>query len=166
MPLFSELAACEIDRLALGATRIQLTRGKWLSGAAIRVRGSILPCTDRSSSASHLGTRQREGGAPGRAGRPFWRSADVPGQAVYRFGSGAGHTQLLYLTEAAIMDELKREPDIAGKLLAGLSVRLHALMDDIQSYFIALRNQAGHRLFSVIGRRAARNGTTGVSVRG
>ncbi|MCG1053558.1 hypothetical protein KQH49_00700 [Mycetohabitans sp. B5] len=27
MPLFSALAACEIDRLALGATRVQLTRG-------------------------------------------------------------------------------------------------------------------------------------------
>ena len=41
---------------------------------------------------------------------------------------------LVYVSKAAVFDELERDPHFAHRMIAGLSQRLHHLMGDLEGY--------------------------------
>ncbi|EXI86008.1 MAG: transcriptional activator FtrB [Candidatus Accumulibacter sp. BA-94] len=41
---------------------------------------------------------------------------------------------LLHISKAAILDELDKDPRLGRKMIAGLSMRLHHLINDVESY--------------------------------
>jgi CRP-like cAMP-binding protein len=41
---------------------------------------------------------------------------------------------LLYVEREAVFDELRRDPDFAARMIAGLARRLHQLMGDLEAY--------------------------------
>ena len=50
------------------------------------------------------------------------------------FAQALVDTRLLHISKQVIVDELERDPRFARKMIASLSVRLHHLITDVESY--------------------------------
>lgn len=147
MPLFNELAPEEIDRVALGTTQQPVARkemvfhcGDACTGLHAVVYGqiklSVISPLGEEKVVRLVGPGDSFGEALMFLGKPYFVSA----QAL-------SDTLLLHVSKAAIMDELRGDPDFACKMLAGMSGRLHALMRDVEAY--SLRSGT-HRVISYL----------------
>ena len=50
-------------------------------------------------------------------------------------------TMLLHIAKNVVFAEIERDPNFARKMLAGLSVRLHGLISDVESYSLQSGSQ-------------------------
>ena len=50
------------------------------------------------------------------------------------YAQALSDSQLLHISKNAIIDELERDPKLGRKMIAGLSMRLHHLLIDVESY--------------------------------
>ena len=147
MPLFNELSAVELDRIAQGTTQQPVARketvfncGDPCTGLHAVVYGqvklSVLSPLGEEKVVRLVGPGDSFGEALMFLGKPYF----VSGQAL-------ADSLLLHVSKTAIIDELRDQPDFACKMLAGMSARLHALMRDVESY--SLRSGT-HRVISYL----------------
>lgn len=134
MPLFNEMSAEELDVLALGTTEVRVARG-----ATIFRRGD--PCLGfhtvvygliKLSFSSPVGEEKivrlvGPGDGFGEALMFMDKPYIVSAQAL-------ADTLLLYVKKSVVVSELEQDPAFARKMLAGLSMRLHNLMRDVEAY--------------------------------
>lgn len=50
------------------------------------------------------------------------------------FAQTLSDSLLLHISKAAVFDELQRDHNLCRKMLAGMAMRLHQLMNDVESY--------------------------------
>jgi CRP/FNR family transcriptional regulator, dissimilatory nitrate respiration regulator len=134
LPLFNELDATELGKIAEATTELHLPRGE-----LIVQRGD--PCVGfhtvvygrvKLSFTSPHGTEKvveiiEPGNSFGLAlmfmEKPYIVSAHTLADAM-----------LLHVSKEAVFDGLERDPKFARKMLAGMSRRLHGLICDVESY--------------------------------
>lgn len=147
MPLFNELSALELDRIAQGTTQQPVARketvfncGDPCTGLHAVVYGQI-----KLSVISPLGEEKvvRLVGP----GDSFGEALMFLGKPYFVTGQALADSLLLHVSKTAIVDELRDQPDFACKMLAGMSARLHALMRDVEAY--SLRSGT-HRVISYL----------------
>jgi CRP-like cAMP-binding protein len=147
MPLFNELSAVELDRIAQGTTQQPVARketvfncGDPCTGLHAVVYGQI-----KLSVISPLGEEKvvRLVGP----GDSFGEALMFLGKPYFVSGQALADSLLLHVSKTAIVDELRDQPDFACKMLAGMSARLHALMRDVEAY--SLRSGT-HRVISYL----------------
>jgi CRP-like cAMP-binding protein len=140
LPLFQELSAEQLAPLAAATRERRLSRGELLfnkgdlpHGFYIIFSGQIklaFPSSQGNEKVMQLlGPRQSFGEAVMFMGRPY---------PVY--AEALCETDLLQVGQEAVFDLLARDPSFARTLLAGLSMRLHSLVQDVESY--SLRSSA------------------------
>lgn len=140
LPLFQELGPEQITAVAAGVREKRLTRGEMLfqKGDAARgffvVLGGQIKLAFPSSQGNEkvveiLGSRQSFGEAVMFMDRPYPVFAEALTDAT-----------LLFIDQAVVYELLTRDASFARKLLAGLSHRLHGLVQDVESY--SLRSSA------------------------
>ncbi len=134
MPLFNELAPDELDVIAAGTTEVKVARG-----TTIFRRGD--PCVGfhtvvygqiKLSFISPVGGEKivrlvGPGDGFGEALMFMEKAYIVSAQALV-------DTLLLHVGKSVVFSELERRPSFARKMLAGLSMRLHNLMCDVEAY--------------------------------
>lgn len=134
LPLFSGLNAGELAMLAAGTTEHHLERGQMLFH-----RGE--PCTGfhavvfgqiKLMLVSPMGVEKvvrviEAGDSFGEALMFLDKPYIVSAQAL-------SDSLVLHVGKAALVSELDRRPQLARKMLAGLSQRLHNLMSDVEAY--------------------------------
>lgn len=147
LPLFNELSAQELDCVALGTTQQRVARkemvfhcGDTCTGLHAVVYGqiklSVISPLGEEKVVRLVGPGDSFGEALMFLGKPYIVSAQALSDSL-----------LLHVTKAAIVDELRRDPDFACKMMAGMSARLHALMRDVEAY--SLRSGT-HRVISYL----------------
>ncbi|PMS14883.1 Crp/Fnr family transcriptional regulator [Trinickia dabaoshanensis] len=147
MPLFNELSAVELDRIAQGTTQQPVARketvfncGDPCTGLHAIVYGqiklSVISPLGEEKVVRLVGPGDSFGEALMFLGKPYFVSAQALADSL-----------LLHVSKAAILDELRGQPDFACKMLAGMSERLHALMRDVEAY--SLRSGT-HRVISYL----------------
>lgn len=147
LPLFNELSAQELDCVALGTTQQHVARkemvfhcGDTCTGLHAVVYGqiklSVISPLGEEKVVRLVGPGDSFGEALMFLGKPYIVSAQALSDSL-----------LLHVTKAAIVDELRRDPDFACKMMAGMSARLHALMRDVEAY--SLRSGT-HRVISYL----------------
>ena len=140
LPLFQELGSEQIAAVAAGVREKRLTRGEMLfqKGDAARgffvVLGGQIKLAFPSSQGNEkvveiLGPRQSFGEAVMFMDRPYPVFAEALTDAT-----------LLFIDRSVVLDLLAADASFASKLLAGLSQRLHGLVQDVESY--SLRSSA------------------------
>jgi len=72
------------------------------------------------------------------AGRSFGEAVMFLDQPYPVLGEALSDTLLLHIGSAAVFDQIEQDPRFARKLLAGMSIRLHSMVRDVESY--ALRS--------------------------
>ena len=134
LPLFKELAAAEIDRIAAGTTELHVPRGEILfnkgdpcSGFHLVIYGQI-----KLSFVTPMGGEKvieilGPGVSFGEALMFMDKSYIVMAQAL-------ADSLVLHVSKQVVFDELERDPGFARKMLAGLSRRLHGLIADVEAY--------------------------------
>ncbi len=134
LPLFHELSPEQLAHIAAGTREKRLTKGEMLfhkgdapHGFYLIVFGQIklaFPSTQGNEKVVEIiGPRQSFGEAVMFMDRPY-----------PVFAESLGDTLLLNIPKSAVFELLERDASFARRLLAGLSLRLHSLVQDVESY--------------------------------
>lgn len=134
LPLFSEMAPNEIDRIAAGTTELQVLRGDMIfrqgdasTGIHLLVSGqvklSLLSPSGNEKVVQLINPGQSFGEALMFLEKPYIVSAQALNNSL-----------LLHVSKDAVFEQIERNPRFARSMLAGLSRRLHLLMKDVESY--------------------------------
>lgn len=141
LPLFRELGADEIDRIAAGTREVRVKRGDILfqkgdpcRGFHIVVYGQVklLFITPRGEEKviEIMGPGQSFGEAIMFLEKPYL----VTSQALT-------DSLLLHVAREVVFDEIDRDPKFARRMIAGLSRRLHHLVSDVEAYTLRSATQ-------------------------
>ncbi|MQY51748.1 Crp/Fnr family transcriptional regulator [Rhodocyclus tenuis] len=141
VPLFKSLSADEIARLARGTRDIAAPRGELLfhkgdqpTGMHLVVYGQVkLAFTSPQGGekvVEILGQGQTFGEAVMFMDRPY---------IVY--AQALADSLLLHIAKTAILEEMERDPQLARKMIAGLSQRLHQVISDVEAFSLQSARQ-------------------------
>lgn len=140
LPLFQELSPEQLGHIAAATREKRLAKGEMLFQKGDAPRGFFvvvfgqLKLAFPSSQGNEkvveiLGPKQSFGEAVMFMDRPY-----------PLFAESLADTLLLHITKNAVFELLESDPSFARRLLAGLSMRLHSLVSDVESY--SLRSSA------------------------
>ncbi|SHI02092.1 Crp/Fnr family transcriptional regulator [Pollutimonas bauzanensis] len=134
VPLFNELGADELDNIAAGTTEVQVARGDMVFhrgepclGFHTVVYGQVKLMFVSPMGGEKVVRLIGPGGGFGEALMFMDKAYILSAQAL-------ADTLLLHVDKAVLFRELDRCPGLARKMLAGLSQRLHALVNDVEAY--------------------------------
>lgn len=134
VPLFNDLEADEVARIARGTREINALRGDILfhkgdspTGFYLIVYGQVKLAFTSSQGGEKVVDILNQGKTFGEAVMFMDKPCMVYAQAL-------SDSQLLHISKNAIIDELERDPKLGRKMIAGLSMRLHHLLVDVESY--------------------------------
>lgn len=134
VPLFNELEKDEISRLARGSREISVARGDILfhkgdtpTGFYLLVYGQV-----------KLAFTSPQGGEKVvdivAQGQTFGEAVTFMDKPFVVYAQALADSVLLHISKAAIIDELDKEPKLGRKMIAGLAMRLHHLISDVESH--------------------------------
>ncbi|WP_313950624.1 Crp/Fnr family transcriptional regulator [Accumulibacter sp.] len=134
VPLFNELEKEEIARLARGTREINAARGDILfhkgdtpTGFYLIVYGQV-----KLAFTSPQGGEKVVNIVP--QGQTFAEAVMFTDKPFMVYAQALADSLVLHIAKAAILDELDKDPKLGRKMIAGLSMRLHQLMNDVESY--------------------------------
>jgi CRP-like cAMP-binding protein len=141
LPLFRELGAEEIDRIASGTREVRAKRGDVLfqkgdpcRGFHIVVYGQVkllfITPQGEEKVIEIMGPGQSFGEAIMFLEKPYL----VTSQALT-------DSMLLHVSKEVVFDEIDRDPKFARRMIAGLSRRLHHLVSDVEAYTLRSATQ-------------------------
>ncbi|MFT3818079.1 MAG: Crp/Fnr family transcriptional regulator [Rubrivivax sp.] len=133
-PLFQEMNAAELSRLATGCTLRRLARGEMVFRVGepceafhVAVTGQVKLFAISPAGAEKVielvGPGQSFAEALMFTGRPYIVNAQALADSL-----------VLSISKAAVLTEIEQDPRFALRMLAGISRRLHGLVHDVQSY--------------------------------
>ena len=134
LPLFEELAAEELDRIAGGTTELHVPRGEIVFNRGDPCVGFHLVVYGQVKLAflsPQGGEKVVEIVAPGYS---FGEALMFMGKPYIVMAQTLSDSLLLHVSKKVVFDEIDRDPAFARKMLAGLSRRLHGLISDVESY--------------------------------
>ena len=134
LPLFEELAAEELDRIAAGTTELHVPRGEIVFNRGDPCVGFHLVVYGQVKLAflsPHGGEKVVEIIAPGYS---FGEALMFMGKSYIVMAQTLADSMLLHVSRKVVFDEIDRDPAFARRMLAGMSRRLHSLMSDVESY--------------------------------
>jgi len=134
VPLFNGLEKSEIARIARGTRQINAARGDTLfhkgdlsTGFHLVVYGQIKLAFTSPQGGEKVVDIFSQGHCFGEAVMFMDKPYMVYAQALV-------DSQLLHISKTAILEELERDPKLGRKMIASLSIRLHHLITDVESY--------------------------------
>ena len=134
VPLFNGLEKDEIARIARGTREVNAQRGDILfhkgdvaTGFHLIVYGQV-----------KLAFTSPQGGEKvvdiiGQ-GQSFGEAVMFMEKPYMVYAQTLADSQLLHISKAAILDEIEKDPRLGRKMIASLSIRLHHLITDVESY--------------------------------
>lgn len=134
LPLFKEMAAAELDRIAIGTTEVRVGRGETLFRRGDPCVGFHLVVYGQVKLAfisPHGDEKVVELVGPGHS---FGEALMFMEKPYIVTAQALADSLLLHVAKEAVFHELERDPNFARKMLAGLSRRLHGLMGDVEGY--------------------------------
>ena len=134
LPLFSDLSAPELERLATGCTLRRLARGDMVFNCGepceafhVTVTGQVKLFVLSPSGQEKV----IEIVAPGQS---FAEALMFTGRAYILSAQALTDALVVSIGKAAVVAEIERDPRFAMRMLAGISRRLHGLVHDVEAY--------------------------------
>ncbi len=134
LPLFKEIGPVELDAIAAGTTELHyrsgdvvFDRGDPCIGFHLVIYGQVKLAFFTPDGNEKVIEIIGPGGSFGEALMFLEKPYIVNAQAL-------ADTFLLHVSKRVVFDELERTPSFARKMLAGLSRRLHGLINDVEAY--------------------------------
>lgn len=134
IPLFNGLAPEEIARIARSTREVNAPKGGILfhkgdpcTGFHLLVYGQVkLAFTSSQGNEKVVEILSQ--------GQSFGEAVMFMDKPYIVFGQALTDSLLLHVSKAAVFEELARDHNLCRKMLAGMAMRLHHLMNDVESY--------------------------------
>ena len=134
VPLFNGLEPPEIARIARGTREINAARGDILfnkgdvsTGFHLIVDGQVkLAFTSEQGGEKVVDILSQ--------GQTFGEAVMFMDKPYMVFAQALVDSHLLHISKNVILSELDKDPKLGRKMIAGLSIRLHHLITDVESY--------------------------------
>ncbi|HJW27354.1 MAG TPA: Crp/Fnr family transcriptional regulator [Rhodocyclaceae bacterium] len=134
VPLFNGLAPEEIARIARGTREIHASKGDILfhkgdscNGFHLIVYGQVkLAFTSAQGSEKVVEILSQ--------GQTFGEAIMFMEKPYIVFAQALSDSLLLHISKSVIFEELERDPTLCRKMIAGMAMRLHQLITDVESY--------------------------------
>jgi len=141
LPLFRELSAEQIEQIAAATREKRAAKGEMLFQKGDKPRGFYVivfgqiklafPSSQGNEKVVEIiGPKQSFGEAVMFMDRPYPVFAET-----------LSDTLLFFIAENALLDLIQRDSSFARRMLAGLSLRLHSLLQDVESYSLRSSTQ-------------------------
>jgi len=134
VPLFNELEKEEIGRLARGSREVTVSRGDILFHKGDTPTGFYLIIYGQIK----LAFTSPQGGEKVvdivAQGQTFGEAVMFVDKPFLVYAQALADSLLLHISKTAINDELERDPRLGRKMIAGLAMRVHHLISDVESY--------------------------------
>ena len=161
IPLFNGLAPEEISRIARSTREIHASKGDILfhkgdacTGFHLLVYGQVkLAFTSQQGSEKVVEILQQ--------GQSFGEAVMFMDKPYIVFAQALTDSLLLHVSKQAVLDELERDHNLCRKMLAGMAMRLHQLMNDVESYSLHSGKQ---RIIGYLLRELPESDTNGSAV--
>ena len=161
IPLFNGLAPEEIARIAHGTREIHASKGDILfhkgdpcNGFHLLVYGQIkLAFTSAQGNEKVVEILTQ--------GQSFGEAIMFMEKPYIVFAQALTDSLLLHVSKHAVFDELARDHNLCRKMLAGMAMRLHQLMNDVESYSLHSGKQ---RIIGYLLRELAEEDLNGTNV--
>jgi CRP-like cAMP-binding protein len=161
VPLFNGLAPEEISRIARATREIHAGKGDILfhkgdpcTGFHLLVYGQVkLAFTSQQGSEKVVEIMQQ--------GQSFGEAIMFMEKPYIVFAQALTDSLLLHVSKQAVFDELARDHNLCRKMLAGMAMRLHQLMNDVESYSLHSGKQ---RIIGYLLRELAEEDQNGTNV--
>ena len=141
LPLFAELGAAELARLAAATTRRELRRGEFLFRQGEAPTGFYLVVHGRIElRARSPQGRERVTDIVG-AGRSFGEAIMFLEQPCIVSARALGDALALHVAKEAVFAELARNPAFSRRIIATLSAKLHAAARELDTYALGSGEQ-------------------------
>ena len=134
VPLFNGLENEEIARIARGTREVNVVRGDMLfhkgdasAGFHLIVYGQIKLAFTSAQGAEKVVDIIGQG-------QTFGEAVMFMDKPYMVFAQALSDSLLLHISKSVILDELERDPKLGRKMIASLSMRLHHLITDVESY--------------------------------
>ncbi len=134
VPLFNGLAQDEIARIARATREIHASKGEILfhkgdpcNGFHLLVYGQVKLAFTSSQGSEKVVEILTQG-------QSFGEAIMFMDKPYIVFAQALTDSLLLHVSKAAIYEELQRDHNLCRKMLAGMAMRLHQLMNDVESY--------------------------------
>ena len=134
VPLFNGLEADDIARIARGTREVNAARGDILfhkgdqaCGFYLIVYGQVkLAFTSAQGNEKVVDILSQ--------GQTFGEAVMFMDKPHMVYAQTLSDSQLLHIAKTVIIEELEKDPKLGRKMIAGLSIRLHHLVTDVESY--------------------------------
>lgn len=134
VPLFNGLEPPQIARIARGTREINTARGEILfhkgdisTGFHLIVYGQVkLAFTSLQGSEKVVDIMSQ--------GQSFGEAVMLKDKPYMVYAQTLSDARLLHISKSVILDELAKDPKLGRKMIASLSIRLHHLITDVESY--------------------------------
>ena len=161
IPLFNGLAPDEIARIAHGTREIHASKGDILfhkgdpcNGFHLLVYGQIkLAFTSAQGNEKVVEILTQ--------GQSFGEAIMFMEKPYIVFAQALTDSLLLHVSKHAVFDELARDHNLCRKMLAGMAMRLHQLMNDVESYSLHSGKQ---RIIGYLLRELSEEDQNGINV--
>ena len=161
VPLFNELENREILSLARGSRELTVARGDILSHKGDTPTGFYLIVYGQVK----LAFTSPQGGEKVvdilTQGQTFDEAVMFMDKPFMVYAQALADSLLLHISKTAIIEELDRDPKLGRKMIAGLSMRLHHLITDVESYSLRSGRQ---RIIGYLLREYADEGDARITV--
>ncbi|MBK8767314.1 MAG: Crp/Fnr family transcriptional regulator [Burkholderiaceae bacterium] len=134
LPMFQQLAPDDLERIARGTTELRLPKGK-----VVFQRGD--PCVGFHAlvyGQVKLGFVSPQGAEKVveiiHPGQSFGEALMFTDRPYVVFAQCLADSLMLHIDKATIDAEIERDPRLARRMIAGLSMRLHGLIQDVEAY--------------------------------
>ena len=131
LPLFSGLGRDELARLAAATTRRELRRGEFLFRQGEPATGLYALVHGRMALTSRLASGRERVNAIVEAGRSFGEAIMFLEKPSVVSARALGDALVLHIAKEAVFAELERSPGFARRVIAALSAKLHASVQEI-----------------------------------
>ena len=131
LPLFSGLGRDELARLAAATTRRELRRGEFLFRQGEPSTGIYALVHGRVALSSRLASGRERVNAIVEAGRSFGEAIMFLEKPSVVSARALGEALVLHIAKQAVLAELERNPRFARGVIAALSAKLHASVQEI-----------------------------------
>lgn len=134
LPMFRGLGAAELARLAAGSRTCRLRRGDSVFRVGQPCAELHITVTGQVKVFALSSAGQEKVIALAGPGVSFAEASVFTGEPYGVGAEALADTLLLIIGKAAVLAEIARDPNFALRMLAGVSRRIDALMDDVEAY--------------------------------
>lgn len=141
IPLFSGMSPNEVSRVANATREVRINKGETLfnkgdayTGIHLLIKGQIKLTLTSAQGNEKIIEIVNEGQSFGEAIMFLDTPYVVSAQAL-------SNAKLLHVSKTVIFEELENHHDLAHKMLASMAMRLHQLMNDVESYSLQSSKQ-------------------------